>query len=185
MQSMVINMEEAKLTTLAQIKAFLAGTTEVSFRVPKDERNQFIERVFKRFGYAPHGRADKGVLLRYIERMTGLSRQQVTRLVRQYRKDGKLTKRPQRVEFTKSRQSNDNALAESKNASVVRKHLGYTPGSTAQGVTARGDANARRGARTAGTIERQRLKKKPPHPVYRMEWLFILEEEREIIRRNA
>lgn len=32
-----------------------------------------------------------------------------------------------RVEFTKSRprQSNDNALAESKNASVVRKHLGY------------------------------------------------------------
>ncbi len=33
-----------------------------------------------------------------------------------------------RVEFTKSRprHSNDNALAESKNASVVRKHLGYT-----------------------------------------------------------
>lgn len=31
------------------------------------------------------------------------------------------------VEFTmsRSRQSNDNALAESKNASVVRKHLGY------------------------------------------------------------
>lgn len=89
---MVINMEEAKLRTLEQIKVFLDGTTEVAFRVPKEERNQFIERVLKRFGYAPHGRADKGVLLRYIERMTGLSRQQVTRLVRQYRKDGKLTK---------------------------------------------------------------------------------------------
>src|ERR1017187_3006259 len=94
MRSMVIIMEEAKLQTLAQIKAFLEGTSEVSFRVPKDERNQFIERVFKRFGYAPNGRADKGVLLRYIERMTGLSRQQVTRLVRQYRKDGKLSKQP-------------------------------------------------------------------------------------------
>ena len=90
-------MEEAKLQTLAQIKAFLEGTSEVSFRVPKDERNQFIERVFKRFGYAPNGRADKGVLLRYIERMTGLSRQQVTRLVSQYRKHGKLSRRPQRV----------------------------------------------------------------------------------------
>jgi transposase InsO family protein len=89
-------MEEAKLQTLAQIKAFLEGTSEVSFRVPKDERNQFIERVFKRFGYAPNGRADKGVLLRYIERMTGLSRQQVTRLVSQYRKHGKLSRRPQR-----------------------------------------------------------------------------------------
>ena len=67
MRVMVINMEEAKLRTLAQIKAFLDGTTEVSFRVSKEERNQFIERVLKRVGYAPHGRADKGVLLRYLE----------------------------------------------------------------------------------------------------------------------
>lgn len=94
---MVINMEEAKLTTLAQIKAFLDGTNEVAFRVPKDERNAFIERVFKCFGYAAHGRADKGTLLRYIERMTGLSRQQVTRLVAQYRKHGKLAKRQHRM----------------------------------------------------------------------------------------
>jgi transposase InsO family protein len=91
---MVINMEEAKLQTLVQIKAFLDGTSEVAFRVPEEGRNPFIERVLKRFGYAPHGRADKGVLLRYIERMTGLSRQQVTRLVRQYRKEGKLSKPP-------------------------------------------------------------------------------------------
>jgi len=48
MQGMVIHMEEAKLTTLAQVKAFLDGTAEVAFRIPKDERNQFIERVFKR-----------------------------------------------------------------------------------------------------------------------------------------
>ena len=85
MRSMVINMEEAKLKTLSQIKAFLDGTSEVTFRVSKGERNQFIERVFKRFGYAPHGRVDKGVLLRYIERNPALSRQQLTRLVRQYR----------------------------------------------------------------------------------------------------
>lgn len=50
--------------------------------------------VFKRFGYAPHSRADKGVLLRYFERMTGLSRQQVTWLVERYHKNGKLTKQP-------------------------------------------------------------------------------------------
>ena len=62
------------------------------FRVSKEDRNPFIERVLKRFGYAPHGRADRGVLLRYIERMTGLSRQQVTRLVGRYRRDGKLSK---------------------------------------------------------------------------------------------
>jgi len=46
-------MEEAKLQTLAQIKAFLDGTSEVAFRVSKEERNPFIERVLKRFGFAP------------------------------------------------------------------------------------------------------------------------------------
>jgi transposase InsO family protein len=90
---MVIDMEEARLQTLVQVRAFLDGTAKLVLRVPKAERHRFIERVFKRFGYARHSRADKGVLLRYIERMTGLSRQQVTRLVRQYRKDGKLATR--------------------------------------------------------------------------------------------
>jgi hypothetical protein len=49
MRGMVINMEEAKLNILVQIKAFLEGTTEVAFSVPKGG-NQFIDRVFKRFG---------------------------------------------------------------------------------------------------------------------------------------
>ena len=73
MQGMVINMEEARLQTLAQVRAFLDGTAEIALRVPKAERNQFIERVLKRIGYSPHSKADKGVLLRYLERMTGLS----------------------------------------------------------------------------------------------------------------
>lgn len=50
MRSMVIIMEEAKLQTLAQIRAFLEGTSEVAFRVPKEDRNPFIERILKRFG---------------------------------------------------------------------------------------------------------------------------------------
>ena len=78
---MVIDMEEARLHTLGQVKAFLDGTAEGAFRVPKTERYQFIERVLTRFGYAQHGRVNRGVLLRYLERMTGFSRQQVTRLV--------------------------------------------------------------------------------------------------------
>ena len=49
MRGMVIHMEEAKLQTLAQIKAFLDGTSEVAFRVSKEGRNPFIERVLKRF----------------------------------------------------------------------------------------------------------------------------------------
>ena len=93
MRGMVIDMEEARLHTIAQVKAFLDGTMEGAFRVPKMERYQFIERVLTRLGYAQHGRVNRGVLLRYLERMTGLSRQQVTRLVREYRQGGRLSAR--------------------------------------------------------------------------------------------
>ena len=93
MPGMVIDMEAARLQTIAQVRAFLDGATEIAFRVPKVERYPFIERVLKRFGSASHGRVGKGVVLRYLERMTGLSRQQVTRLVRQYRTEGTLLTR--------------------------------------------------------------------------------------------
>ena len=93
MRGMVIDMEEARLQTIEQVRAFLDGATEIAFRVPKAERYRFIERVLKRFGYASHGRVGKGVLLRYLVRLTGLSRQQVTRLVRQYHAEGTLSTR--------------------------------------------------------------------------------------------
>ena len=88
MQGMVIDMEEARLQTIAHVRAFLDGATEIAFRVSKADRYPFIERVLTRFGYASQGRIGKGVLLRYLARLTGLSRQQMTRLVRRYRQEG-------------------------------------------------------------------------------------------------
>ena len=93
MRGMVIDREETRLHTIAQVKAFLNGTTEGAFRVPKAEQYQFIERVLTRFGSAQHGRVNRGVRLRYLARMTGLSRQPVTRLVREYRQGGRLSAR--------------------------------------------------------------------------------------------
>ena len=93
MPGMVIDMDEVKLHTVAQVKAFLAGTPDLALTVPKAEHYGFIERVLKRFGYPPLSRPDKGVVLRYLVRMTGLSRQQVTRLVQRYRQHGRVVKR--------------------------------------------------------------------------------------------
>ena len=89
----MIDMNDAKLTTLAQIREFLDGTEEVTFSMSVTERYDFIARTLGRFGYAMHGRSDKGVLLRYIERMTRLSRQQMTRLVKRYQDKGVLQKK--------------------------------------------------------------------------------------------
>ncbi len=91
---MVIDMNEKKLVTLDQLREFLAATSEVEFQGcgQDDERYRHIEAVLKRFGYGRLARAGKGLVLRYLERTTGYSRQQLTRLVARYQRIGKLAK---------------------------------------------------------------------------------------------
>lgn len=89
----MIDMDETKLTTLDQLRGFLAGTPEVAFQpVAADERYRHIASVLGRFQYAHLKRPDKGVVLRYLMRTTDYSRQQLTRLVEQYRQNGGLSK---------------------------------------------------------------------------------------------
>jgi transposase InsO family protein len=82
MRGMVIDMNDEQLDTLAQLQAFLDGTAAVDFAVAADERYDFIARTVQRFGYRRLKRADKGVVLRFLERVSGYSRQQLTRLVK-------------------------------------------------------------------------------------------------------
>jgi len=92
MEGMVIDMNDKQLATLAQVKAFLTGTTSVDFAVAADERYDFIARTLQRFGYRLLPRADKGVVLRFLERVSGYSRQQLTRLVKRGAECRPLTK---------------------------------------------------------------------------------------------
>jgi len=102
---MVIDMNEGKLVTLDQLRQFLAGTTQVEFQAwGQDEaRYRHIEEVLRRFRYGRLKKPDKGLVLRYLERTTGYSRQQLTRLVAQCLRTGKLVKgyRPPKVGFAR------------------------------------------------------------------------------------
>ena len=92
---MVIDMNEQQLNTVAQLRAFLNGTQEVQFE-PRGEdtkRYAFISSVVKRLRYRQLARADKGIVLRYLERTTGYSRQHLTRLVRRALRGEVLAKR--------------------------------------------------------------------------------------------
>jgi hypothetical protein len=82
MQSMVIQMNDQHLQTLAQLQAFLDGTTAVDFAVAAEERYGFIGRTVRRFTYGRLKRAEKAAVLRFLERVSGYSRQQLTRLVK-------------------------------------------------------------------------------------------------------
>ena len=92
---MVIDMNESQLKSVAQLRAFLAGTVAVQFRPCSGdaERYALIVAVLKRLGYRRLGRADKGVVLRYLRHTTEYSRPQLTRLVRRALNSGTLVKR--------------------------------------------------------------------------------------------
>jgi len=92
---MVIDMNESRLNTVAQLRAFLEGTLEVQFCPPDNDtqRYAFIAALLKRLRYAQLRRSDKGVVLRYLEHTTGYSRQQLTRLVARARECSVLAKR--------------------------------------------------------------------------------------------
>jgi transposase InsO family protein len=82
---MVINMDEAKLRTIAQLQEFLSATQEVKFTgvsgQDDQQRYEHISRVLARFGYSSLGKADRGVVLAYLRCTSGYSRSQLTRLV--------------------------------------------------------------------------------------------------------
>ena len=86
-QGMVIDMNEARLETIEQIREFLAGTVDVTFSISTDESalHSFVASVLRRFSYFKQCKGHRGVLLTYLRRVTGYSRQHLSRLLAQYR----------------------------------------------------------------------------------------------------
>ena len=82
------------LQTMEQIRAFLEGTHPLDFDVPAREAlYDWIAGELRRLGYLRLGKADKGLVRRYLEKVSGLSRAQMTRLIRQFRKTGSIRDR--------------------------------------------------------------------------------------------
>ena len=93
MRGMVIDMNDARLQTLDQVRAFVQGTLAMDFSVAANERYDFVARMVRRFDYRRLRRPDKGVVMRFLQRVSGYSRQQLTRLVGRVRTGAALRKR--------------------------------------------------------------------------------------------
>jgi transposase InsO family protein len=96
-------MDDSEATSLEQIRAFLAGSGEVRFAGQRrEEVYSWVERTLVRHRYSSLDRPGKGLIRRYLVRMTGLSRAQVTRLITGYGKTGLVRATAyQRTKFTK------------------------------------------------------------------------------------
>jgi hypothetical protein len=84
-------MDDSEAGNLEQIRAFLAGSSEVRFAGERrEEVYRWVEQTLVRHQYASLTRPGKGLVRSYIARMTGLSRAQATRLIMAYRETGRV-----------------------------------------------------------------------------------------------
>ena len=75
---MIVTIHTAGLQTLAQIRAFVDGNTPIAFTLTdRTAARQWMTHTLRRFHYPQLSRSDKGVLRRFLAKVTGLSRAQV------------------------------------------------------------------------------------------------------------
>ena len=86
-------MNDESLQTIEQVRQFLEGSEALEFKgLCAGEKYKWTEIVLVRFSYLLLKRHEKGVIRRYIQKVTGYSRSQVSRLIAEYKRTGRLKK---------------------------------------------------------------------------------------------
>jgi len=90
---MIVTLHTQGLQTLAQVRDFVSGNEPISFTLT-DRRAAYgwMGATLRQFSYARCKRSEKGVLRRYLSKVTGFSRAQVARCIKQFIVDGGLIK---------------------------------------------------------------------------------------------
>lgn len=84
-------MDDSGKMSLEQIRAFLAASEPVTFAGrSREEMYRWVESTLRAQDYGRLGRGEKGWVRRYVAKMTGLSRAQVTRLIGSYLDQGEV-----------------------------------------------------------------------------------------------
>lgn len=98
---MNLTMNDDSLSSPADIRAFLDGICKVELQVSTEQQYAWIAKTLMQTKYFNVCKKDKAPVLEYMRRMTGYSRQHLTRLITQYRKNKWIgTKYPQRNSFS-------------------------------------------------------------------------------------
>jgi hypothetical protein len=88
---MKISVHEAEKLSLEAIRGFVEASERLRFESQSREQVYgWVELVLRQQEYLRHGNAVRGLLRRYVEKITGLSRAQVTRLIASYMATGEV-----------------------------------------------------------------------------------------------
>ena len=89
-----MKLKTQQLSSLEQVRSFMAGNDAVPFATQAhQDRHQWIALSLKQFGYKRLRRAERGLIVRFLCKVSGYSRAQVTRLIAQWRCGGRLRDR--------------------------------------------------------------------------------------------
>jgi len=116
---MTITMQNAERLTLTEMQEFLAGSRAVQWTAcGREAIYDFLRRVEAQ-QYGQRSKAEKGVVRLFLGKLTGRSRAQLTRLIGQWKRRGRIAVRPaQRHRFPCRYTRQDIALL----AAVDRAH---------------------------------------------------------------
>ncbi|MFT5212247.1 MAG: hypothetical protein ACI9CE_003989 [Flavobacterium sp.] len=104
----IVSLEQ--LNTMADVALFLAGTqaAAISLATTKQARYQWVQKTLVKHRYLLLSKADKGVITRYLMKVTAYSRAQIKRLIQQYDKtDSVKVKLARRNGFTRTYTESD------------------------------------------------------------------------------
>jgi hypothetical protein len=109
---MTIEMPDADRLTIEQMQEFLRGSRAMKFlRRGREAWYQLLEQVLSRQHYVRLSRPHRGVVRRYLRKLTGVSRAQLTRLIGRWRERQEVRPLPaQRPKFPRRYPSSDIAL---------------------------------------------------------------------------
>ena len=80
-------MTDARVMSIDELKAFLSSSDVLTFKGnSREETYGWIERTLRTYSYFSRPRSEKGLIRSYMQKMTGMSASQLTRLIGQFRR---------------------------------------------------------------------------------------------------
>ena len=87
-------MNDTKLTALHEVQQFLNGTLTCNFHVKTTQESYlWIKETLVKFKYSKQEKQEKSLIKKFIQKVTGYSRSQVTRLIKAQNTTGKVVRK--------------------------------------------------------------------------------------------
>ncbi len=88
---MLLDMDDTGVSTIEEVGQFLTANGTIRFKPGcREDKYRWVESVLRRFKYLGLHRAERGLVMRYLKKVSGYSRAQLFRLIATWQQIGRL-----------------------------------------------------------------------------------------------